>query len=104
MGLKDDDKGISLVFANTYKGKKLFEDIKSKLESIEISFEKASVSQEAMIKSVPYNQNRELFFAQASEKGLEKIIRGWFGYDLPTIIKRHIGYRKYCLANTVRKR
>lgn len=104
MGLKDDDKGISLLFANTEKGQRLLNQIKDRLTFVEVPFDKASSSQGAMTRSVPYNQNRELFFLTAEENGMDKAIESWYGYDKLNLIKRKIGYRKFRLVRAIRKR
>lgn len=101
MGLKDDDKGISLVFANTEKGCSLVSGIRDRLELVEVPLEKAASSQGAMTRSVPYNRNRELFFANAAEKGMRRAIEEWYGWDLPVVVKRTLGHMKYKLRNKV---
>lgn len=101
-GVKDDDKGISLAFANTEKGQRLINEIRANLEIKEIPFEKAASSQGAMTKSVPYNQNRDLFFSMVKELGMEKTLEKWYGSSNPML--RKIGYRKYKLARCIRKR
>ena len=102
-GMKDEDKGISLAFANTEKGQKLMDKISGNLEIKEIPFEKASSAQGAMTKSVPYNQNRELFFSMAEKSGIRKTIEEWFGSDSEMLMKRKIGYRKYKIARRIKK-
>lgn len=102
-GIIDKDKGISLAFANTDKGQRLLSDIQSHLELREIFFEEASSAQGAMTKSVPYNQNRELFFSMAHEKGMEDTIKNWYGFDKPIVLKRKMNYRKFKIAKLMRK-
>ena len=70
----------------------------------EIPFEKAVSSQGAMTKSVPYNQNRDLFFSMAKELGMGNTLEKWYGSSNPMLIKRKIGYRKYKLAKRIRKK
>ena len=101
MGLKDDDKGISIVFANTEKGRSLVSGIRDRLELVEVPFEKAASSQGTMTRSVPYNRNRELFFANAAEKGMRRAIEEWYGWDVPVVVKRTLGHMKYKLRNKV---
>ena len=103
MGMKDDDKGMSLVFANTEKGQKLLDSVKESLEVLEVPYEKAASRQGAMTKSVPYNKDRELFFSMADANGMEKAITDWYGYDSPVLLKNRINYRKYILSNLLRK-
>lgn len=103
-GVKDDDKGISLAFANTEKAQRLIDEISENLENKEIPFEKAVSSQGAMTKSVPYNQNRDLFFSMIKDHGMENTLEKWYGSSNPMLIKRKIGYRKYKLAKRIRKK
>lgn len=102
-GVKDDDKGISLIFANTEKGQRLISEISGNLEMNEIPFEKAVSSQGAMTKSVPYNQNRDLFFSLVEESGMRKTIEKWYGGKNPVLLKSKIGYRKYKLAKIIKR-
>ena len=95
----DDDKGFSLVFANTEKGKKLLE--KSSAKTIEVPFDTAAKSQDAMTNSVKYNQNRELFFSMAEEQGFEEVLRKWYGWDEPLVIKRKMNYFKYKIKKRI---
>lgn len=93
VNVADDDKGISLVFANTEKGKKLLEE--SSAKKIEIAYGTASQSQKAITNSVEYNQNRELFFSMTKEQGFDEALRNWYGWDKDVLIKRKIEYLKY---------
>ncbi len=101
--LQDDDQGLSLVFANTDKGKNLLEGISERLTTMEVPVELAVKSQTAMTKSVPYNQNRDLFFATAEENGYAKTIEDWFGFDWPYLLHQKYVYCKSKLYKLMKK-
>lgn len=101
-GLKDDDKGISLIFVNTNKGQRIMDGIRDRLECIETPFETAANSQSAMTKSVPYNQNRELFFSMAEEIGAKETICKWFGFDEALLLRRKYGYIRYRISRVLK--
>lgn len=101
-GINDDDKGISLLFVNTEKGHRLFEEIELNVE--EIPYETGVRKQSAMTKSVTYNPHRELFFAMAEKDNMRETIQNWFGEDALSLLKRKIGFTKYQIAKTIRKR
>lgn len=92
--IADDDKGVSLLFVNTEKGKRLLESLKESAVLEPLDFDKAVNSQSAMTRSVPYNPSREVFFANAKEWGIEDTIRKWYGWDAKTITKRKLVYYK----------
>ena len=99
VSIVDEDKGLSLVFANTDKGKSLL--IETLAKKIEVPYDTAARSQAAMINSVKYNQNRELFFALAEEKGLKDVLRNWYGWDKPVILNRKVNYLKYRIKRRI---
>lgn len=103
-GMSDDDKGLSLVFVNSEKGQRLFDSIKNNLIFKEIPIDRACSAQGMMTKSVPYNQNRELFFSMVTESSAERAIIDWYGYDKITLLKRKIGYRKFKAARVIKKK
>ena len=96
LALKDDDKGLSLLFVNTEKGKQLIHEMKPELELERLDLEKATRSQGAMTSSVPYNPQREVFFANADAWGMEQTIERWYGWDA---VKR--AKRKYVFVKTM---
>lgn len=57
-----DDKGTSLVFVNTIKGKKVFDEISCYLKYKKTDFKYAVENNCAVSKSVKMNNNREKFF------------------------------------------
>ena len=100
--VKDDDRGLSLLFANSEKGKRLLEEAKDSLVITPVDFEQAANSQTAMTRSVPFNPQRELFFTNANALGMERTIREWYGWTLPNDVKRSIVYLKTQLRKLIR--
>ena len=69
----------------------------------EIPFEDAVLKQKVMTESVPYNQNRELFFSMAEELGIRKALEKWYGPDPVSFLKTRKAYTKYVIARQLRK-
>ncbi len=92
--LKDDDKGLSMIFVNTEKGKKLFEEIKDKYVVQEIDYDLAIKSQSAATSSVKPNIHRPDFFVEFNNNDFAYIDKNWYGNDIITNIKKSIIYIK----------
>lgn len=69
--LKDDDKGVSLVFANSPKGQDLFEQTKNQLSVWELDTASAVGDNPAMIRSVKPNENRAVFMKAIKKKSFQ---------------------------------
>ena len=102
-GLKDDDRGISLLFVNSDKGQKLIGELENDVLLYEIPFEDAVLKQKVMTESVPYNQNRELFFSMAEELGIREALEKWYSPDPVSFLKTRKGYAKYVIARELKK-
>ena len=102
-GLKDDDRGISLLFVNSDKGQKLIGELENDVLFYEIPFEDAVLKQKVMTESVPYNQNRELFFSMAEELGIREALEKWYSPDPVSFLKTRKGYAKYVIARELKK-
>ena len=102
-GLKDDDRGISLLFVNSDKGQKLIGELENDVLFYEIPFEDAVLKQKVMTESVPYNQNRELFFSMAEEMGIREALEKWYSPDPVSFLKTRKGYAKYVIARELKK-
>lgn len=92
--LKDDDKGLSMIFVNTEKGKKLFEEIKDKYVVQEIDYDLAIKSQMAATKSVEPNDHRPDFFVVFKNKDFAYIDENWYGNNMLSKIKNSYIYKK----------
>lgn len=71
----DDDKGTSLVFINSKKGKILFEEIKGKIRYEEADITDAIKWNSAMVKSVNKPSTREAFFQDINNMNIESAIK-----------------------------
>lgn len=71
----NDEKGTSAILINTPKGKNLFNNIKENLEYTKEKMEDIKRYNSALIKSVPYNQRRDEFFADINKKEFEEVIK-----------------------------
>ena len=69
-----DNKGTSLVITNTNKGEELFNSIKKGLVYDKINLDEAIEYNSAMIKSVPYNKNREEFFKNINNTSFNNLV------------------------------
>ena len=65
----NDDKGTSLVIANSSKGEKLLRDIDSHTICKEVDFEKAVANNTSMYVSAPRPDLREAFFESVHAQG-----------------------------------
>ena len=71
----DDDKGTSLVFVNSPKGKQIFQEISKNLIYCETDKEKAIENNSAMIKSVVKPKNREKYLQKVTVKNFERLTK-----------------------------
>ncbi len=70
-----DDKGVSVVFIQSEKGKCLFEQINKSLWIQEISFDSAIASNSAMTKSVYEHNFRDYFFKNLGKQSFERLVK-----------------------------
>lgn len=103
-GLKDDDRGISKLFASSPKAQNILEEVKESVFLREILFEDAVRGQKALTESVLYNQDRELFFALAKDRGMQSVLEDWYRGDILPAAKAKTGYWKYRIARRIRSR
>lgn len=85
----DDDKGTSLLFVHSEKGKKLLEKCESQLELHKVELEYAVRHNSAMIKSVIPHKNRDKFFRELErgEHEIIKLIEKYAQYDFIVRVK-----------------
>lgn len=81
-----NDKGTSLVILNTKKGRELFDNIKEKIESKHVDFEKSIEYNPSMIVSSTKPKNREEFFRDIEKMNFDKLQKKYF--PNPNIINR----------------
>ncbi|MBE6801511.1 MAG: 4Fe-4S dicluster domain-containing protein [Ruminococcaceae bacterium] len=70
-----DDKGVSVVFIQSEKGNRLFEQVNKELWIQEISFDSAIASNSAMTKSVYEHNFRGYFFKNLGKQNFERLVR-----------------------------
>lgn len=70
-----DDKGTSLVFVNSGKGKELFESITSNIKLKEVDINEAVKWNTAAYQSVPFNKKRDKFFKIMQNKNFEVALK-----------------------------
>lgn len=83
----DDDKGVSLVIANTTKGKQALEKISNKIDIIETDLDYAITHNKCIIKSVDYNPKREGFFKEFNGDNLEYVVEKYSKITMTNKIK-----------------
>lgn len=86
-----DDKGTSLVFVNSDKGKKVFDEIKSRMRFAEVDLKKAVSYNSSAFRSVSLPKNRKQFMSLADtisfDKAIDECIKRSFSTKLKTSIK-----------------
>ena len=89
-----DDKGTSLAFVNTQKGKRLFDAVKDKMVYCETDIDEAVRYNSAAYKSVEKNKNRDKFMEEIKSAEFGKLIAKYtsrpFGERLLSKIKNII--------------
>ena len=70
----DDDKGTSLLFINSEKGKRMFNKIKDQVIHYEVDINKAIIHNSAAIKSVNRNPKRDRFFEELDNISFNKLV------------------------------
>ena len=83
----DDDKGISLVIANTAKGKQAIKRISDNIDIIETDLEYAITHNKCIVKSVDYNHKREGFFKEFNGENLEYVVDKYTKITLASKVK-----------------
>ena len=68
---RDDDKGISLIIANTEKGAKAYGEIADKFDTFESDIETAKAGQKTLSSPTSKNPKHEEFYSLYAEKGVK---------------------------------
>lgn len=82
-----DSKGVSLVIVNTKKGENIFDNIKEKITSIERKIEEAVEKNPNLVKPTKEPIERETFWEQYKNKGIEFILKQYGRYNFKCITK-----------------
>ena len=85
-----DDKGVSVVFFQSEKGARLFEQVNKDLWIQEISFDSAIASNSAMTKSVYEHNFREYFFKNLGKQDFERLVKSCLEPSYYTRLKRKL--------------
>lgn len=103
LSLKDDDKGLSMIFVNSEKGKNFIALLKDSLALQQVDYDKAIKAQTAATNSVKKTEQRTVFFESTSVNGYEKTINNWYGKNLVSSLKKDLIYIKTKIRNVVKK-
>lgn len=82
--IRDFDEGLSLVIANTKKGKAFVESIRE-TECVTlkcVDSQKALDSQRARTQSVTCPENRKQFFSETENKDFDSVVKQWYNVSL----------------------
>ena len=83
----NDNKGISLVFVNTEKGKKIFNNVKNKLDYLNCTG--VSFIHPNLREPTKRPASREQFWKDYEKYGFEYIVKEYTGYNFKGIMKRY---------------
>lgn len=97
----DDDRGTSLVIINSEKGKKIFEQIKDKINYKQVDFEEAIRYNPSMTTSVKPDPNREKFFDNLDKMPFDELVKK-YTYT-PSIFKRILWKVKRVVKKIIKK-
>lgn len=85
-----DDKGVSVAFVQSEKGKHLFEQVKNELWLLEISSDLAVANNSAMVKSVYEHNFRDYFFQNLGKQNFEKLVEDCLNPSYYVRLKRKL--------------
>lgn len=84
----DDDKGTSLVFANSKVGQEALEKIRDKTVCKKVNINEAIKFNPSAVKSVNYNSNRENFFGELNKLSFDRLVNKFCTDSIYVRIKR----------------
>lgn len=84
----DDNKGTSLIFVNSNKGKFMLEKIKDKILCKEVSISEVIKYNSAAIKAVEYNSKRDSFFNELDQLPFNQLVKKYCSDSVIVRIKR----------------
>lgn len=89
-----DDKGVSVAFVQSEKGKYLFEQVKDCLWLQEISADLAIANNSAMVKSVYEHNFRDYFFENLGKQNFERLVEACLNPSYYVRLRRKFNYLK----------
>ena len=96
----DDDKGTSLVFVNSEKGRNVFEEIKEQLIFRQVDIDEAVRYNPSAYISVNRPKNRENFLKDITENNFDKIVNK---YTKPSFVKKCFNKAKRIIKRIITK-
>jgi hypothetical protein len=91
----DDDKGTSLVFVNSARGKSMFNQINGNILYKEVDINKVVDYNPSAVKSVDYNPKREKFFVELDKISFDKLVKKYCSDSILFRTKRKVKYFVY---------
>ena len=85
--VEDIDKGVSLCFINSKKGRDLLDEIKNEITCIDKSLEEAKKGNMAIYSSATYSANRDAFLSSLDMLPFDKLVAKYKTKD-PSVFKR----------------
>jgi histone H3/H4 len=86
----DDDKGTSLIFVNTSKGREVFGHIENKMEYKEVNLDQAIALNPAAIRAARSNRNRSGFFDELDKIPFDQLVKKYCTEKYLVRVKRKI--------------
>lgn len=92
----DDNKGTSVVFVHSQKGQEILEQLRDKIDCLEVKLEDAYKENGSLVNSSKPHSGREEFLAQVTAENFEELVKKYFPQEsiqrlgLLTRIKRKL--------------
>ena len=99
-----EEKGVSLVFLNTDKAKKIFEGLKPKVCFELVSLESVIPYNSAILHSVKEPEKREQFFADIKEGNVDRVYCKYCLDPLPRRLINHVHRMLYNIKQKLKRR
>lgn len=74
----DDNKGTSVVFVHSKKGQEILEQLRDKIECLEVNLEDAYKENKSLVNSSMPHPDREEFLAQVTAENFEELMKKFF--------------------------
>lgn len=87
----DDNKGTSVVFVHSQKGQEILEQLRDKIDCLEVNLEDAYKENGSLVNSSKPHPGREDFLAQVTAANFEELVRKYFPQEniqKPGLLKR----------------
>lgn len=77
----DDNKGTSVVFVHSQKGREILEQLSDKIDCLEVNLEDACKENSSLMNSSKPHPGREEFLAQVTAENFEELVRKYFSQE-----------------------